>query len=109
MRSQRGEDHLRLANRMDREGIPEAGFREHPARNVLAVAAGRTAPPEIPARKVTNSQLPDHRNEQRAPLAGFDFYISSSPLGMVFARRPHLERLLGDPPTFSLPSVRGSV
>jgi hypothetical protein len=102
MKSQRREDHLRLALCTDREGILGSGYPDARARNHRAFAAGRTAPPETPARKATNSLQPDHRNQQPVSFDRFDVCIGSPPLGTASSRRSELERPPGDPPSLSL-------
>src|SRR6202021_2643787 len=60
MSTQRRVDHLRLAHRMDRAASSGDRLRCSPAREIFAIAAGQTAPPESPARRAPNSPLWDH-------------------------------------------------
>ena len=68
MSTQRREDHLRLAHCKDRAGSSGDKFPGSPARELFARAAGRTAPPEDPARTATNSLSSDCRNQQPVRL-----------------------------------------
>ena len=51
-----------------------------PARGYFARAAGRTAPPESPARTATNSLQSDRHNQQPVRLVFIDIRIGSPPL-----------------------------
>jgi hypothetical protein len=97
MSTQRRVDHLRLAHCMDRAASSGDRLRCSPAREIFAVAAGQTAPPESPARTATNSLSSDHHNQQPVRLVLFDIRIGSPPLGKASAKSPSLEHLPGYP------------
>jgi hypothetical protein len=103
MSTQRWEDHLRLAHCKDRAGSLGDRFPCSPARHFPAMAAGRTAPPEVPAKSATNSLPSDHRNKQPVRLVFFDVRVGSAPLGKASIQRLKLERPPGYPriPSFA--------
>jgi len=88
MSTQRREAPLRLAHCKQRAGNSGSRFLSSPAREVLARAAGRTAPPESPARTATNSLSSDRHNQQPLRLVFIDIRIGSPPLGKVSRQRP---------------------
>ena len=97
MSTQRRVDHLRLVHCMDRVASSGDRLRCSPAREIFAIAAGQTAPPESPARTATNSLLSDHHNQQPVRLVLFDIRIGSPPLGKATAKSPSLEHPPGYP------------
>ena len=97
MSTQRRVDHLRLAHCMDRAASSGDRLRCSPAREIFAIAAGQTAPPESPARTATNSLSSDHHNQQPVRLVFFDIRIGSPPLEETSAKRPSLEHSPGYP------------
>jgi hypothetical protein len=97
MSTQRRVDHLRLAHCMDRAASSGDRLRCLPAREIFAIAAGRTAPPESPARAATNSLSSDHRSQQPVRLVLFDIRIGSPPLVKTSAKWPSLEHPPGYP------------
>jgi len=102
MSTQRRVDHLRLAHCMDRAASSGDRLRCSPAREIFAIAAGQTAPPESPARTATNSLLSDHHNQQPVRLVLFDIRIGSPPLGKTSAKWSSLEH----PPVY--PTIHSS-
>ena len=88
MSTQRREDHLRLALYKDRAGNSVDRFHGSPAREFFARAAGRTAPPESPARTATNSLSSDHHNQQPVRLVLIDIRIGSPPIQKTCTQRP---------------------
>jgi hypothetical protein len=67
-----------------------------PARNLHAIATGRTAPPVmLPTSEATNSLPSDYQSQQPARL----LRLYSPPPGKAIARRPLLERPRVYPPT----------
>jgi hypothetical protein len=93
MSTQRREDHLRLAHCMDRAASSGDRLRCSPAREIFAIAAGQTAPPESPARTATNSLSSDQHNQQPVRLVLFDIRIGSPPLAKASAKWSSLEHL----------------
>ncbi len=102
MSTQRREDHLRLAHCMDRAASSGDRLRCLPARGSFAIAAGRTAPLESPARTATNSLSSDHHNQQPVRLVLFDIRIGSPPLAKTSAKWSSL----GHPPVY--PTIHSS-
>ena len=117
MSTQRWEDHSRLAHCKERVATSGKGVPDSTARNLLAVAAGRTAPPAMlpallhpsdkdlslgaPELEATNSLLSDHRNQQLVRLVLFVFRFGSPPLRQAAVRRPLRQRPSGYPPIHS--------
>ena len=103
MSTQRREDHLRLALCKDRAGSWGIRFLCLLAREFFAIAAGRTAPPESPARTATNSLSSDHHNQQPVRLVFIDIRIGSPPVGKTSRQRPSLGHPRGYPfiPSFA--------
>jgi len=87
MSTQRLQD-LRLAHCKDRAGSRGVGFLCLLARELFAIAAGRTAPPEGPARTATNSLSSDYRNLQPIRLVLTNIRIGSPPTGKASIERP---------------------
>jgi hypothetical protein len=102
MSTQRRVDHLRLVHCMDRVASSGDRLRCLPARENFAIAAGRTAPPESPARTATNSLSSDHHNQQPVRLVLFDIRIGSPPLAKTSAKWSSLEH----PPVY--PTIHSS-
>ena len=99
MSTQRREAPLRLAHCKQRAGNSGDRFLCSPAREPFARAAGRTAPPDGPARTATNSLSSDCHNQQPVRLVFIDIRIGSPPLERISRQRP----FLGHPPGY--PSV----
>ena len=97
MSTQRREDHLRLALCKDRAGSWGIRFLCLLAREFFAIAAGRTAPPESPARTATNSLSSDHHNQQPVRLVFIDIRIGSPPIERTCTQRPSLGHFPGYP------------
>jgi len=91
MSTQRRVDHLRLVHCMDRAASSGDRLRCSPAREIFANAAGRTAPPESPARTATNSLPSDHHKQQTVRLVFIDIRIGSPPLAKTSVKWSSLE------------------
>jgi len=88
MSTQRREDHLRLALCKDRVGSLGIEFPGSQPREVLALAAGRTVPPDAnPAVAATNSLSSDHRNQQLVRLVLFGVRPGSPPSRQAAGRK----------------------
>jgi len=88
---------LRLASCKDRVDSLGIEIPAAPARNLPAIAAGRTAPLVTPAMSATNSLPTDYRNRQPAGI----LERGSPPLRQAAAQRPPRLHRFGYPPIFS--------
>ena len=101
MSTQRREDHLRLAHCKDRAVSWGIGILCLLARELFVIVAGRTAPPETPARAATNSLSSDDHNQQPVRFVYTNIRIGSPPSRRVSRLRPDLGHLAGYPPIHS--------
>jgi hypothetical protein len=106
MSTQRREDHLRLAHCKERVGSSGDRFPGSLSRSLRVIAAGRTAPPEIPVLEATNSLPLDCLKQQTVWCALFRFHHGSPPVKQAAVRKLFLKRLPGYPLIPSLPSTR---
>jgi hypothetical protein len=102
MSTQRREDHLRLAHCKDRADDWGIQFLCSLVRELFAIAAGRTAPPESPARTATNSLSSDRHNQQPVRLVFIDIRIGSPPVRKTSFQRPFPGYLQAYPSIHSL-------
>jgi hypothetical protein len=102
MSTQRREDHLRLALCKDRVGSLGIEFPGSQPREVLALAAGRTVPPDAnPAMAATNSLSSDYRNQQLVRLVLFGVRPGSPPSRQAAGRKQLPPFPFGYPPIHS--------
>jgi hypothetical protein len=105
MSTQRRDDHLRLAYCKDRAGN-WGEFLISLARELFAIAAGQTAPPERLAPEftvstATNSLSSDDHNQQPVRFVFFNIRIGSPPQGRASTQRPARGHFAGYPSAHS--------
>jgi len=110
MSTQRWEDHLRLAHCKESVGSSGDRFPCFLSRGLRVIAAGRTAPPEVPVREATNSLPLDYRKQHTVWCALYRFRHGSPPVEQAAVRKPFLKRSLvirPSPPCRRLASPSG--